>query len=78
MNWTSTQVPMWQLDCQNFWRAGSPFEVRNVVTNEDKHFIEVFARSHNLSFTREGDTVRFSAPRFGSTANDSTLPSNRA
>ena len=64
MNRTSTKVPMWQLDCQNFWRAGSAFEVRDVTSEEDQQFIEVFAASHNLTYTRGGTTVAFSAPDF--------------
>jgi hypothetical protein len=64
MNWTSTKVPLWQLDCQNYWRAGSPFEIRDVTTDEDRQFIETFAVSHNLSFTRRGDSVVFQAAHF--------------
>ena len=64
MNWTSTKVPMWQLDCQNFWRAGSAFEVRDLTEEEDRKFIEIFASSHNLTFTRNGNTVQFSAANF--------------
>jgi hypothetical protein len=68
MNWTSTKVPMWQLDCQNFWRAGSTFEVRDVSTEEDKKFIEIFANSHNLPFTRRENSFVFSAPDFSNAA----------
>ena len=66
MNWTSTKVPMWQLDCQNFWRAGSIFEVRDVTSEEDLKFIEIFARSHDLSCKMNGSIVSFSAPDFSS------------
>ena len=63
MNWTSTKVPLWQLDCQNFWRAGTAFEIRD-VKDEDRPFIETFAASHHLSYTRRGETVIFQAPNF--------------
>ncbi|HET7712987.1 MAG TPA: hypothetical protein VFK94_00030 [Patescibacteria group bacterium] len=63
MNWTSTRVPLWQTDCQNFWRAGSPFEVRDVTDLKDTEFLENFASSHNLFYTRWGTTIRFAAPQ---------------
>ena len=75
MNWTSTKVPMWQLDCQNFWRAGSAFEVRDVASDEDKQFIEIFASSHNLTFTRFGNSALFSAPNFSTSSPVTPAPS---
>ncbi|HVK59874.1 MAG TPA: hypothetical protein VM735_13895 [Candidatus Kapabacteria bacterium] len=64
MNWTSTKVPMWQFDCQNYWRAGSAFEVRDVTTEEHMKFVATFASVHELSFSVIGQTARFSAPGF--------------
>jgi hypothetical protein len=65
MNWTSTKVPLWQLDCQNYWRAGTAFEVRDVTKDQDVNFIETFATSHGLSYTRKGSTVYFERAHFG-------------
>ena len=64
VNWTSATVPMWQIDCQNFWRAGLPFEIRDICKDEDIRFIETFATSHNLSYKRQGTTVLFPAAPF--------------
>jgi hypothetical protein len=64
VNWTSAKVPMWQMDCQNFWRAGLPFEVRNVSEEEDVRFIETFASSHSLNYVRNGETAYFDTPGF--------------
>ncbi len=66
VNWTSAKVPMWQMDCQNFWRAGLPFEVRNVSEEEDVKFIETFASSHSLNYVRKGETAYFDTPGFAS------------
>jgi len=57
MNWTSTQVPLWQVDCSEFCRVGRPFEVRDVNLPEHDHFIELFATRHDLKFVRNGSTV---------------------
>ena len=56
-NWTSTQVPMWQEDIINFWRAGSPFEIREVSTEEDKSIISKFAHQHELDLIERGKTL---------------------
>jgi hypothetical protein len=56
-NWTSTQVPMWQEDIVNFWRAGSPFEVREVSTEEEKAIITRFAQQHDLELIERGKTL---------------------
>ena len=76
VNWTSATVPMWQLDCQNFWRAGLPFEVRDICTEEDIQFIEVFAASHNLTYARQGNSVLFAAPAFAQS--EPSLPDSKA
>ena len=67
VNWTSATVPMWQIDCQNFWRAGLPFEVRDISTDEEIRFVETFATSHHLTYKRQGSTVLFAAPAFAQT-----------
>jgi hypothetical protein len=59
MNWTSTTVPLWQMDCENFRRAGGPFEVRDVHTNEQRLFILAFASEYGLTFAEDGMTFRF-------------------
>lgn len=59
MNWTSTEVPMWQVDCVEFHRVGRPFEVREVKTGDHESFIEAFAAHNGLETVREGSTVRF-------------------
>ena len=55
-NWTSTQVPMWQEDMINFWRAGSPFEIREVSTEGEKAIIAKFAQEHDLDLIQRGKT----------------------
>ncbi len=60
INWSSTEVPMWETDCVQFWRTGLPFELRNVTTAEHDAFVERFASAHQLSVEREGNTVIFS------------------
>lgn len=56
-NWTSTKVPMWEGDLIEFWRAGPPFEVREVSTPEHEDVIVRFARSHNLKAQKSGTTI---------------------
>jgi hypothetical protein len=56
-NWTSTKVPMWQDDMVNFWRAGSPFEIREVSTEEEKALITRFAQQHHLDLIERGKTL---------------------
>jgi hypothetical protein len=60
MNWSSTQVPLWQIDCEEFRKVGRPFELRDVTTPEHEKFVEVFSVRHGLWTEREGTTVRFS------------------
>ena len=66
---------MWELDCQNFWRAGLPFEVRDVCKEEDIRFIETFATSRNLTYKRQGNNVLFAAPAFARSEAE-TVPPN--
>jgi hypothetical protein len=62
-NWTSTKVPLWETDCVQFWRAGQPFELRDVSTEDHHMFVARFANMHNLDVSRDGDRVVFS-PRY--------------
>lgn len=58
-NWTSTKVPLWETDCLQFWRAGLPFQLRDVSTAEHDRFVRQFAAAHDLEVTRDGSTVLF-------------------
>ena len=58
-NWTSTTVPLWETDCLQFWRAGQPFELRDVRLDEHFRFVAQFSAAHELEVTREGDRVTF-------------------
>ncbi|HTG44568.1 MAG TPA: hypothetical protein VK633_08550 [Verrucomicrobiae bacterium] len=53
---------MWEIDCIQFWRAGLPFQVRNVVTPEHEKFISDFAASHGLLIERAGPVAVFVFP----------------
>lgn len=56
-NWTSTKVPMWEVDLIEFWRTGRPFEVREVSTPDQEEVILRFARSRGLKIERAGTTI---------------------
>ena len=58
MNWTSTKVPLWQIDCENFRKIRQPFELRDVGP-EHTDFIEEFTNRFNLECERSGTTVTF-------------------
>ena len=58
-NWTSTKVPLWETDCMQFWRAGLPFELRDVTEEGHYMFVAQFAAAHDLAVMREGTTVVF-------------------
>jgi hypothetical protein len=54
-NRTTTTVPLWQVDCENFRRTGKPFELRDVATTiEHRMFIEEFSARYELT-VRHGD-----------------------
>jgi hypothetical protein len=59
MNWTTTKVPLWQADCENFRKAGPPFELRDVTAQEHLTFIKDFATRNRLKLKRAGSVVRF-------------------
>ena len=60
MNWTSTQVPLWQIDCDEFRKVGRPFELRDVNTPEHENFVAVFSVRFGWTAKREGTMVIFS------------------
>ncbi len=59
MNWTSTKVPLWQSDCENFHKAGPPFELRDVSTAEHFQFVSDFALRNHLRTEQKGAVVKF-------------------
>jgi len=63
MNWTTTKVPLWQIDCENFRRADSAFEVPDVTTTEHQEFVEHFAARYGLKYKQADGTVRFERAR---------------
>jgi hypothetical protein len=59
MNWTSTTVPLWQIDCENFRKVGKPFEPRDVTTEEHKRFVAAFGSKFRLKVAQKETTVVF-------------------
>lgn len=59
MNWTSTKVPLWQIDCHEFVKTGRPVELRDVTTPDHDEFVLAFSTKHNLSVKKKGTTVIF-------------------
>ena len=75
MNWTTTRVPLWQIDCDNFRRVGRPFELRDATTEEYTSFVHAFAARYSLSFVVEGSRVVFTPiPAPVPSANPASLP----
>jgi hypothetical protein len=62
LNWTSTHVPMWQIDCETYRKTERPFELRD-VGDEHMGFVATFAKQFNLKFTKKGSTVVFEKER---------------
>jgi hypothetical protein len=60
MNWTSTTVPLWQVDLENYFRVGGAFQLKDVTTEEHMNFVKLFAVRHNLDYTLSAKTVLFS------------------
>ena len=61
MNSTTTKVPLWQIECDNFRRVGTEYELRDLATPEHDQFVQNFAARYDLDFTRTGSTVTFAA-----------------
>ena len=59
MNWTTTKVPLWQIDCENFRKVGRPFELRDVTSQEHCQFVELFAARYDLKFSKSETIVVF-------------------
>jgi hypothetical protein len=62
MNWTSTQVPLWQIDCDAFRQVGRAFELRDVTSVEHYEFETAFCARYDWVSKRSGTTVLFSSP----------------
>ena len=61
VNFTTTKVPLWQIECDNFRRVGSEYELRDLATPEHDQFVQNFAARYDLDFKRDGSTVTFAA-----------------
>ena len=61
MNWTSTQIPLWQIDCDNHRKALRPFELRDLGPGHDD-FVEQFTQRYALECKRIGHRVIFYRP----------------
>ena len=59
VNWVSTQIPMWQIDCETYRKAGRPFELRDVSSEDHLKFVEFFCSRYALTCEKNGTTVRF-------------------
>jgi len=59
MNWTSTTVPLWQIDCEAFRKVGGAFQLRNLKTDEHRMFVKRFCALHGLGVTMDGTTATF-------------------
>ena len=61
MNFTTTKVPLWQIECDNFRRVDSEYELRDMATTEHDQFVQALAARYDLDITRLGSTVTFAA-----------------
>jgi hypothetical protein len=52
MNWTSTTVPMWQIDCDNFRKVGGGFQLKDVTTDGHRNFVKLFIMRISLPLPR--------------------------
>jgi hypothetical protein len=59
MNWTSTRIPLWQSDCEQFRKLRRPFEVRDVGPENDV-FVDAFANRFDFDVDRRGSTATLS------------------
>ena len=58
LNTTSTKVPLWQIDCENFREVG-PFILRDAVSEEHLLFVKEFAVRNKLKWRQDGTEVHF-------------------
>ena len=59
LHWTTTTVPLWQIDCENFRKANCPFELMEVVSEEHRKFVRAFAARYGVRCRCRGTTVVF-------------------
>jgi len=59
LNTTSTKIPHWETDCENYVVALPSFELRDVSRSDHIKFVEEFAIKHGLKFRLEGTTAIF-------------------
>ena len=62
VNWTSTTVPLWQIDCENYRKVGGPFQLKDVTTAEHHQFVKLFCARYDYTFTMAADTAIFNPP----------------
>ena len=62
MNWTSTKVPLWQIDCDAFRKVKREFELRDVTTEEHEQFVLAFYGRYDWKPKQSGTTVTFFPP----------------
>jgi len=62
MDRTSTTVPTWQEDCENFAKGHGLFELLNVSTTDQFLFVIGFCKKHDLDYSLADNTLLF-APR---------------
>ena len=51
MNWTTTKVPLWRTDCENYRRTRRSFELRDLTTPEHWTFVKDFSARFDLEQT---------------------------
>ena len=59
MNWTSTTVPLWRIDCEEFRKVGRPFDLRDIDTDDHLEFAGTFTSRSYLEFRREQNRIIF-------------------
>lgn|GEM_PF-3245940 len=64
MNWSSTNVPLWQIDMENFRKVSQEFELRDVKTEEHRAFVIHFAVRYGLFWSSSDTTVTFRVKPF--------------
>jgi hypothetical protein len=67
VNWTTTAVPLWQVDCENFRKTGRPFELRGVSLQEHHEFISAFSARYDLQVVKNDDSALFYPAQKGKT-----------
>jgi hypothetical protein len=60
--WTSTTKAEWKKECDAFRKAGVPFKIKGVQTDEHRTFVLSFAAQHRLSVAHGDGTVYIAPP----------------